>query len=820
MQKTPLAEEVPDPTSRVSHWLGRLVKHLSPATPLMLVLAIGSAGGAFAVLDAFLWRPLPYQHPHRLVVIRERLLKTGLRGSLVSYQAYHEISRKIPAIRKAGLIDLTGGVATVHGVEHTVFGGRATPSLFRTLDVPPRLGHWLSQASGRPGGPPEALLTYGFWKTAFGGSDRVLGRHFRFRGTLYRIVGVMPKSFYTLYTGADFWLSRALTPTQLRDRNINHSMIARLAPGETLAKLNAALAAFRNRLLARVSPAARQQSVRDGWAIDAVRLHDHLVKLYLGGHPEFLLILALIALVLLVIAIVNSVNLELVRARRRASDLAVRRALGASTSDLFRLMLGDNLLMLLAVVAGALIFGALLTDLFQALIRSALAGPVTVSLPFLIRFGKTAGLFTAAAGAILVSGIFLAALGYAGRESLLAPLLHEAGGQGTAHGARLLRRGFGSLQIVMATFLVLIGLLLTQSLLSILGRPLHFNPAGRLETLAISPRKISLPRFWREAKPALKTLPGIRSVAVGAMVPFNGVVSSRSVIRAPNRPHESLYVYWIPVSRGYFRTLGIPLLAGRSFTGAEERQGAPAVIVSARLAKRLFHATGIVGRTLGRKHPARIVGVASSVAWKPTPDTHIVGTVYTPLYAPLYHDSSVTNVILQVRAISPALEQTIRTTLERTIPGTAVTHFTALSALVHASDRLFESLAEITAAFGLVALFLTIFGVYALTAQTSLNRRQEYAIRSALGATPASVSRLVLTEAFWMLGSGLLAGLLLSLLLTHLLEGALYGVGVVNVPADLVGVLLIVATTLAASWIPVRDTFRAGLTGSLRPGAA
>ena len=101
MQKTPLAEEIPDPASQVSHWLGRLVKHLSPATPLMLVLAIGSAGGIFAVLDAFLWRPLPYPHPHRLVMIRERLPKTGLRGSDVSYQAYHEISRKIPAIRKA-----------------------------------------------------------------------------------------------------------------------------------------------------------------------------------------------------------------------------------------------------------------------------------------------------------------------------------------------------------------------------------------------------------------------------------------------------------------------------------------------------------------------------------------------------------------------------------------------------------------------------------------------------------------------------------------------------------------------------------------------
>jgi predicted permease len=817
MQETPSTQEAPVPLS--GHRPGRFLRRLSPATILMLALALGSAGAVFTVLDGFLWRPLPYPHPQRLVMIRERLLKTGLLGSEVSYQAYHEIVSHIPGIRAGGLLDITGGLSTVHGIKHMVIGGLATPSLFRTLEVPPKLGHWLSRASGRPGGPSEAMLGYGFWKTAFGGSRKVLGQILQFRGTRYRIVGVMPKTFYTIYPVADFWLSRKLTPAELRDHNINHTMIVRLTKEETLAKLDAALAAFRNRLLARMSPGARQHAVQDGFTIDATGLHHYLVEFYLGGHPEFLLILALIALVLLVIATANSVNLELVRARQRATSLAVRRALGASTPDLFRLMLGEYLLTLLLVATGAMVAGAVLSDLFQALIHSALSGPVTVHLPFLISFGKNAALATTAGTVLLVSGIFMAALTSAGRESLLAPLIHEAGAHGTSRGARLLRRGFGSLQIIMATFLLMIGLLLTQSLLGILSRPLHFQPKNRLEALVIWPRNISLSRFWREAAPALKTVAGVQSAAVGMMVPFNSLMSSHSVIHSPKPPHDSLYVHWFPISRNYFSTLGIPLLAGRSFSDAEEQQGAPAVIISARLARRLFHHTRVVGKTLGRKHPVPIVGVASSVAWQATPETHIAGSVYFPLRVKNY-TSSATNVILQVRAVTPALEQRIRSTLERAVPGAAITHLTALTTMVHDSDRLFESLAEITLAFALVALFLTIFGIYALTAQSSLNRRQEYAIRSALGATPVSVSRLVLTETAWMLGVGLAIGLTLSLVLTHLLEGALYKVGAINAPADLIGILVIIATTLMASWIPVRHTFRAGIVGELRPGAA
>ncbi len=817
MQKTTLTPNAPPRPS--AHRLGGFFHRLSPATILMLALALGSAGAAFTVLDGFLWRPLPYPHPQGLVMIRERLLKTGLLGNDVSYQAYHEIVAGNPDIRAAGLIDITGGLATVRGIKHMVYGGLMTPSLFRALSVPPKLGHWLSPASGRPGGPNEAVLGYGFWKSAFGGSPHVLGQTFRFTGTRYRIVGVMPKTFYTLYTGADFWLSRKLTPTQLHDQNINHTMIVRLVKDETLTQLDATLTAYRNRLLAHMSPQARQHAIGDGFTIDAIGLHRHLVRLYLGGHPEFLLILALIALVLIVIATANSVNLELVRARHRATDLAIRRALGASTPDLFRLLLGEYLLTLFLVAMGAMITGVLLTDLFQGLIRSALTGPVVVHLPFEIRFGGSAALATAAGTLLLVSGIFMAALVYAGRESLLAPLIHEAGAHGTAGGARLLRRGFGSLQIVMATFLLMIGLLLTQSLLGILSRPLHFHPGNRLEALVIWPQKLSLVRFWKEAATALETVPGVRSAAIGMMVPFNVLMSSHSVIRTPSAPHESLYVHWVPVSGKYFQTLGIPLLAGRSFSIAEERQGAPAFILSAKLARRFFHHTRVVGRTIGQKHPVPIVGVVSSVAWQAMPEKHIAGTIYFPLGTKNY-SSNASNVILHVRAVTPELEQRIRGALERAIPGTAISHLVSLTAMVHASDRLFESLAEITGAFGLVALFLTVFGIYALTAQNSLNRRQEYAIRSALGATPASISRLVMSEAAWMLGAGLAIGLTLSLLLAHLLAGALYAVGEVNGPADLVGILIILSTTLAASWIPVRHSFRAGLVGELRPGTA
>lgn len=803
---------------RTPSGFGRVVKRLSPAIIVMLALGLGCAGAVFAVLDGFLWRPLPYAHPHELVVIRERLLKTGLRGADVSYHAYHELVHKLPLIRAAGLVDITGGLADVGGIRHMVFGGRATPSLFRTLAVAPRLGRLFSRAAGRPGGPPQALLSYSFWKSAYGGTVHVIGQWLHFGDTRYEIVGVMPKRFYTLYTGADFWLSRALTPAEMQSHNINHTMIARLAPGTTLAELNAALAAYRNRMLARIAPVAREHAVAEGYTIDAAGLHHNLVSLYLGGHPEFLWILALIALALLVIAIANTVNLALVRSHQRAPDLAVRRAQGATTSNLARLVFGEWLLTVLLVTAGAIGFALLGTHLFQALIHSALTGPVNVRIPFLIRFGRTALAGTAAVAVLLVGIMFLAALLHTGRESLLPELLHEAGGHGTSRRARLLGRGFGSLQIVLATLLVMIGLLLTQNLLAILHRPLHFHPSHRLETLVIWPHNVNLDEFWKEASPALRSLSQVRSEAIGMMVPFNQLTSAHSVIHTPGPSRTSLYVNTFPISRGYFRTLGIPFLAGRTFTLAEEHGRAPVVILSEKLAQRLFHGRSALGRTFGRKHPLRIVGIVSGVAWQATPEKHVAGTLYLPLNYSNYRVNA-SNVILHVRTLSPALAQSIRTTLEQAVPGAAVTHLMALPAMVHASEQLFESLAEITSAIGFVALFLTIFGVYALTAQTSLNRRQEYAIRSALGATPASVGHLVLKEALWMLAWGLTIGFVLSFLLSQVLTSVLYGVGTINIPADLIGILVITGATLAASWIPVQNTFRAGLAGLLRPGA-
>ncbi|EQD68551.1 permease, partial [mine drainage metagenome] len=271
----------------------RAIRSLSPAIILMLALALGTSGGIFTVLNGFLWRPLPYLHPNRLVLIRERLMKVGLTGADVSFHTYSQLREGTPDIRAAGTLDITGGLVTIHGINHMGLGGLATPSLFRALAVPPLLGHWPSLASGRPGGPHEALLGYGFWKSVFGGSTDALGQRFTFDGKRYRVVGVMPQSFYTIYPAADFWLPRVLTPAMTRDHNINHLMIARLKSGASLTMLNGFLRGYRNRLLAGRSPASRAKAERNGFTINAEELHHSLLNLYLGGKPDLLLFLAL-----------------------------------------------------------------------------------------------------------------------------------------------------------------------------------------------------------------------------------------------------------------------------------------------------------------------------------------------------------------------------------------------------------------------------------------------------------------------------------------------------------------------------------------------
>ncbi len=817
----PLRPSEPSPHSGSHIW--HALRSTSPAIILMLALALGTSGAMFTVLDGFLWRPLPYPHPDQLVLIRERLLKVGLTGAMVSFHAYAALRKGTPFIKSGGTVDMTAGPLTVHGIKHVAFGGLATPSLFRTLAVPPLLGHWLSPASGRPGGPQEAVLGYGFWKSAFGGSPAAVGERFRFNGTRFRVVGVMPRSFFTIYPGADFWIPRVLTPARMRDQNINHTMVARLYPGTTLAKLDAWLGGYRNRSLAAVSPARRLHAEREGFTIDAESLRQGLLKIFLGGKPALLFLLALIGLLLPLIAIVNSINLTLVRTRRRATHFAVRRALGATGMNLFQAMLVESLATLCAVILGSLVISDLGCSLFHTLIRSALTGPVSVRLPFTIRFGEFSVIYGIGVALLIVTTIQLMTLFFAGRESLLGALVREAGGRGTARAARLMRRGFGGFQVLMATVLVMVGLVILQSLVNILNRPLGFDPRSRVEAMVIMPHHVSLTRFWTEAAPALQHLPGVRHAAFGFMVPFNNVMSSHSTLRSPTPHHETLYVRAQKVSRSYFRALHIPFVAGRSFNAAEERDRAAVVILSARLALRLFGTVEAVGRTLqpfGPKAPiATVVGVVGKVAWRATPATHLVGMMYMPLGYPGYKMGA-GNVILNLRPGAFSHLQPIRKALEGAAPGVAVTHLSRLNAMIQASDRLFLSITEITSVFALVALFLTIFGVYALTAQTSLNRRQEYAIRAAVGASPASMNRMAFAEGYWMLALGLSLGVTLALFLTHLLEGVLYGIHGLNWPADLLGILIIASTVLVASWAPIRNVTQADWSRVLKSGAA
>ena len=803
--------------------LWHALRAASPTVILMLALALGISDAMFTVLDGFLWRPLPYPHPRQLVLIRERLLKAGLKGTWVSFHTYAALRKGTPFIRSAGTVDLTGGPLTIHGVKHVAFGGFATPSLFRTLAVPPLLGHWLSRASGRPGGPEEAVLGYGFWKSAFAGSPAAVGERFRFNGKRFRVVGVMPRSFFTIYPGADFWIPRVLTPARMRDHNINHVMVARLSPGTSPRELNAWLKGYRNRALAAASPARRLRAEQDGFTIDAEPLHKGLLKIFLGGKPVLLFLLALIGLLLPLIAIVNSINLTLVRTRRRAAGFAVRRALGATGFNLFQAMLGESLVTLGGVILGSLVVAGLGCSLFRTLIRSALTGPVSIALPFTIRFGEFSVIYGIGTALLIVTTIQFIALFFAGRESLLGTLVHEAGERGTARAARFMRRGFGAFQVLMATVLVMVGLVIFQSLVNILHRPLGFDPTNRVETMVITPHHVSMARFWTEIAPALRQIPGIRHAALGYMVPFNNVMSSHSTIHTPARPNESLYVRTQKVSRTYFRTLRIPFVAGRNFTSAEERDHTAVVILSARLARRLFGTVDAIGRTFrpfGPRSPrATVVGVVGKVSWRATPATNIVGMMYTPLTYPGYKFGA-GNVILKLSPGALNHLRRIRKALEGAAPGVAVTQMTRLNTLIRASDRLFLGITEITSVFALVALFLTIFGVYALTAQTSLNRHQEYAIRTAVGASPASLNRMAFAEGCWMLTLGLPLGVILALFLSHLLEGVLYGIPGLDWPVDLLGILIIVSTVLVASWVPVRNIAQADWSHLLKSGAA
>lgn len=582
------------------------------AIVVTLALGIGANTAIFSVVNAVLLRPLPFPDSERLVDVNH--VYGGSDERAVSARGYREYAQTVTGLQ--GLAAYTGWSANLTGIGSPEFvtAARVTANYNRVLGVAPALGRDFRAGEDEPGADHVALISDGFWTRRLGSSRDVLGTTIRLNGEAYEIVGVMPRGYVDFYNAeVELWVPLAFTPQQLSSGWGREWLrtVGRLRPGGSVASLNAELEA----LAERVRVAADRS---DSWSVSSKPLHE-LRRADI--RPALLILLGAVGLVLL-IACANVANLLLARASVRAKEIAIRAALGAGRRRIAGQLLTESVVLSLA--GGAL--GMLIAAVAVSVLGLAL--PSWTDLAVDVRLDGPVLAFAAvlAAGTGLVFGL---APAVQLMRTDVQHTLREGGRSGRADRAGYwFRRTLVAGEIALAITLLTGAGLLVRSFSKLQAVDPGFEPAG-LHTFSLFlpdaqyPTNTARIAFFDRALEAVRTVPGVESAAAISVLPFGGGWSTSSFDVEGHTPGPDEQPPWgdvRTVSPGYFETMGIPLLSGRTFEDGDDLGGAPVAVIDEVLAQRYFAGRDPIGLHLGfdladpEERRYRIVGVVGHAA--------------------------------------------------------------------------------------------------------------------------------------------------------------------------------------------------------------
>jgi len=774
----------------------------------VLALAIGANSAIFSVVEGVLLRAPAFEDPGRLVFIWEaRPARNQVRNVVASYNyaRWRERARSFTGISAytSSAANLTGS-----GDPERLDAGRVTGNLFEVLGVRAFLGRALTDADSRPQAPPVAVLSEGFWRRRFAGDPGIVGRSLVLDGQPTTVVGVVPQSFQ-MPAGRAIWLPITLDQ-ELHDawRGRSMTVVARLAPEATLAQARDEMARLHADL------AHELPAYNTGWTVNVFPLHADLVR---DVRPALTVLMGAVSLLLLV-ACANVANLLLARALSREREVAIRSALGASPARLVRQLLAESLLLgALGGVAG-LLLGAWLLQGLLALLPAEVRLVAHVGLnPAVLAF--TAGL--SLASAVLFG---LAPALQQARPSL-APALKEGGPtRGASHARRRLKAALVVSEIALSLVLTAGTGLLLRSFWRLANVDPGFRPQGVLTVpVGLPDRTYPTPErqsaFIREAVARISGLPGVGSAAAMSATPLGGVGSAtrfrvldRPVPARGEEPSTNVRI----VTPGLFRTLAIPLLAGRDF---DERDvaGRPAVVVVSRgLAREFWPDKDPLGQRVSLSWDgwteAEVVGVVGDVRLNAL-DRDMPRVMYWP-QAQL--GSGFMALLVRTSTSPPSVVPAVRevlATLDRDLPPG---RFRTLDEVAAGSLDPQRFLLQLLGAFALVALTLAAVGVYGVMSYTVAERIPEVGVRLAIGASPGDIVRLILGQGLALAAAGIAIGVVLAAAGAGALGTLLYEVPPRD-PFSLAAVAaLLLLATLAAAWLPARRAARTDPLKALR----
>ena len=792
-----------------------LAKNPSFTVVAALVLALGICASVaiFAFVDSALLKPLPYPNPNRLVAVTEGT-PTIPRANL-SYPDYLDWKKLNPVFSSLDVWISTGYLLNAGGTVQPVHAARVSDGFFRTLGVTPLLGRDFYPGEDLPSGPYSVILSYTAWQNWFGGRRDAVGQTVTLSGIPYMVIGVLPKTFQFAPRG-DAGLWTALHPSDscnLKRGCHDLNGVARLKDGVSVQAALAGMTAI-TRALEKQYP----DSNRGQMAV-VVPLSEIIV----GDVRPILLVLLAGAGLLLLIACVNVTSLLLVRSESRKREIAVRRALGASTARLVRQFVAEGLV--LVALSGAIGLAS------AEWLMQALARLIPAEMAAYVPFFQTAGLnlrVAAFAGGIGLLAALLFAVTPTARLSLKE--IRDGLTEGGRTAAGTFWRRFGSNLVVAELAIAMVLLvgagLLGKSLYRLLHEDVGFQ-SQHLATMEVAAPPASYGKdaqsiaLGREIVSRLSSLPGVQSVAITTRqlpVSFNG---NTDWIRFVGKPYNGQHneVNERDVSSDYFSTLQARLLRGRYFTDSEDESKPKVAIINQALAKKYFPGEDPIGKkfggiTLSADSLKEIIGVVDDIR-EGALDSDIWPTEYLPFNQ---SPDSYIGVLVRTPQAPESLLPAMHAVIHQLDPNLGIIGELTLAQRIEDSPTayLHRSSAWLVGGFALLALLLGVVGLYGVIAYSVSQRTREIGVRVALGAQRGNVYRLVLGEAAWLAVAGVGLGLVCAVAAGKLMGSLLFGTTAWDAPtlAGMVGVLT--ASALLATYIPARRAVKVDPVVALR----
>jgi len=795
------------------------------ATVLILALGIGANSAIFSVISAVLLRPLPYADPARIVMVWEANPGKGLDRSIVSpanfldWRAQNHVFEHLSAWRFwfYNLSGAGGDPERIHGV-------RVSANFFTLLGVTPAQGRNFLPEEEQVGRDRVVIISHGLWQRRFGADPQLVGQTVTIDGEPFTVVGILPASFRfirVLDGNLDLWMPFAFDPAQLNREDRSIVVYGRLKQNVSLTQAQTEMDVI-TRGLAQAYPDSNT-----GWGAYVIRLHDQ----YTGFIRPILLMLLGVVVFVLLIACANVANLLLARASARQKELAVRAALGASRWRLIRQLLTESLL--LASLGGAA--GLLLAYWGMDLLNALLPENTIVRLD---RFSlDTQALGFTLMISLLAGVVFGLAPGLQASRTDLNELLKEGGkGFGAGPGGRRLRDVLVIAEVSLAVMLLIGAGLMIRSSLRFSG----INRGLKLDNLLTM--QVSLPRpkyptgqqlttFYQQVLERIETTPGVESASAVNALPFSGLEDSTklNIEGRPAPPQgEEPFVPYRVVDHNYFRTVGIPLLRGRSFTPEDKENSLPVVVVSEAVARRFWPDEDPLGKRLRPDFPAAnvpwrpeannswltVVGVVGDIKEDRLEDKASPAIYLTYLQYPLPLMSLVARSTAEPMALTPAVRNQVWA-VDRDLPVYRVKTMEEIFTESFASWRAFTLL---QGTFAAVALLLAALGIYSVLAYSITQRTHEIGIRMALGAQRRDILKLFVSQSMKLVLIGLGIGLLAALAFMRILSSLLFGLDI-DAPLIFAGVsVLLAAVAMCASYLPARKATKVEPLIALRYG--